>query len=564
MYPKTWPVRVLVVAAWACLTLATGGTARAEAQAQAAGTPIPVPNLAEVRDALLDVDLPAVVGALLRPLGVGSGQGVDPPGAPPGASTGAAPASHVPRANSGKRRSQTVMRAPARQVSSRPSSRSRPEPGRKAASAQRPGRRRVGAADLPSGATPSRAEGTGSAGQDSGGTGGRSPIERVTDVVEAIPKPLLAAVGALALLAVLMAARSAINTVRARRLHRAGKELQADVGALQKALLPAVPDRVGDVALSVAWRPADGPAAGGDFHDIFALQNGRLGVIVGDVSGHGRAALAPTALVHYTVRAHLESGLAPRAVLSLTDEVIGEKLGGSFATVLAAVFDPADSTLTYATAGHPAPIVLGGHDHAVAALTPAPIGIGPPSGGRQTRISIVRGSEICFFTDGLIDARREEGGLLGREGLADVLGELGAQHDANDVLDRLAARAASGGDDITTCLIRPLDASGGGQVVEELEIGQALEHPEDLTRLLTDCGLDPDEAQNAIEASQARSATATPSVLRVHKSQSGTSWETARDDAAPGPASARSTEAWTSQRRAVRSSSVCSPTTQPL
>ena len=356
-------------------------------------------------------------------------------------------------------------------------------------------------------------------------------MERVTDVVEAIPRPLLAALGALALLGLLMAVRSALNAVRARRLRNERRELHADVGALQRALLPAVPERIGDVALSAAWRPAEGPAAGGDFHDVFPLQNGRVGVIVGDVSGHGREALAPTALVHYTVRAYLETGLAPRTALTLTDEVIGEKLGDRFATVIAAVFEPADSTLTFATAGHPVPLVLGGErDHAVAALTPPPIGLGPRSGGRQTRLSIGPGGGLCFFTDGLIEARRGQGGLLGREGLAEILGELDGSHDANEVLDCLAERAASN-DDMTACLLHPLRARGDGEVLEELEIPRALEHPRGFAELLAECGLDPQEAQRAIEASRSWSATAPPALLRVAHGRSATHWEITADDA---------------------------------
>ena len=336
---------------------------------------------------------------------------------------------------------------------------------------------------------------------------------------------MLAAVIALALLAVLMAGRSAINAVRAGRLRRQQKELHADVGALQRALLPAVPDRIGDVDLSVAWRPADGPAAGGDFHDIFPLRDGRVGVIVGDVSGHGREALAPTALVHYTVRAHLEAGLAPRTVMRLTDEVIGGKLDGNFATVIAGIVDPVDSTLTFATAGHPVPLMVGRErDHAIASLTPAPIGIGPISGGRQTRLSIGRDSGVCFFTDGLIEARAENG-LLGREGLAEALEALAGRQDANELLDHLAEQTASGGDDMTACLVRPVCASGDGKIVEELEIGWAVQHPEDLSTFLTDFGLAPDEADLAVEASRAWSGRGTPAVLRVEQGQSGTHWE---------------------------------------
>ena len=172
----------------------------------------------------------------------------------------------------------------------------------------------------------------------------------------------MAAMGALALLGLLMAVRSALSSLREARLRRQSAELRGDVGALQAALLPSVPEQMGNVALSLAYKPAEGPAAGGDFHDVVPLGDGRFSVIVGDVSGHGRDALAATALVHYTVRAYLTAGLEPRLALRLTDKVLDGSLGDDFATVLAATYDPAASTLSYATAGHPAPIVIGDGD----------------------------------------------------------------------------------------------------------------------------------------------------------------------------------------------------------
>ena len=300
-------------------------------------------------------------------------------------------------------------------------------------------------------------------------------------------------IGLLAILGLLMAGRSAVSAARARRLTRQRAELRTDVGALQSALLPAVPHAIGDVLLSVAYRPAEGPAAGGDFHDVVQLDKGRFALILGDVSGHGRQALAVTALVHYTVRAYLAAGLQPRLALRLTDQSLEGKLGDDFVTVLAAIYDPAASTLEYATAGHPVPIVVGKQaDHPVDGLTAPPIGIGPRTGDRETCVSICSGSRICLFTDGLTEARDENSTLLDREGLARILAEGGESLAADTLLTQLRDRTTAGTDDMTACLLDPRDASGTGTITEELEIDPAFDVTDDLQVFLAECGLDPE------------------------------------------------------------------------
>jgi len=85
---------------------------------------------------------------------------------------------------------------------------------------------------------------------------------------------------------------------------------------------------------------------------------------------------------------------------------------------------------------------------------------------------------------------------------------------------------------MTACIITPLQASGGGQVVEELEIDWAIKRPENLARLLDECGLDRHETQKAIAAGQDWADAPTPAILRVVKGPSFTSWEIIPDGAA--------------------------------
>ena len=163
-----------------------------------------------------------------------------------------------------------------------------------------------------------------------GGSGGPvAPLATtITKIVAVIPTPVWIVMGALLALALGLAVRTRLAALRSRRLERQRGELLEDVGLLQAALLPVPPARLGPVRTSAAYRPAEGPGAGGDFYDVFALEDGQLAVIVGDVSGHGRQALPHTALVRFTLRAYLEAGLSPRAAVQTAGAVLERQLGG--------------------------------------------------------------------------------------------------------------------------------------------------------------------------------------------------------------------------------------------
>src|SRR6202050_5366147 len=167
-------------------------------------------------------------------------------------------------------------------------------------------------------------------------------------------KPIIIA---LLLVAIALGGRARLTGVRARRLADQRIALLREVDAMQAALVPDVPARLGGLALSVAYRPADGPAAGGDFYDVFCSQQGKVAIILGDVAGHGHDALTHAAVTRYTLRAYVQAGMEPRAALALAGRVLADPTLEHYATVIVAVYDERNGCLTYASAGHTCPIM---------------------------------------------------------------------------------------------------------------------------------------------------------------------------------------------------------------
>jgi serine phosphatase RsbU (regulator of sigma subunit) len=310
-------------------------------------------------------------------------------------------------------------------------------------------------------------------------------------------------IGVLLALALALAVRSRLAALRARRLEQQRRELLEDVGLLQAALLPLLPARLGPVGTSAAYRPADGPAAGGDFYDVFALEDGQLAVILGDISGHGRQALPHTALVRFTLRAYLEAGLSPRGAVQTAGDVLERQLGGSFATVVAATYQPRERILTYASAGHPPPIVLGSKSIApITVCSSPPIGAGLRTGTRQTVVSVPGRSQVCFHTDGVTEARIG-GELFGAERLARTLGELGPQATASALLERVAEATDARPDDMAACLLCVEGGSAAPAVlVEELELDQDGAASDRTEQFLLACGVERREVAETMRSAR--------------------------------------------------------------
>jgi Stage II sporulation protein E (SpoIIE) len=332
-------------------------------------------------------------------------------------------------------------------------------------------------------------------------------------------KPIILA---LLLLALWFAIRSRFASRRAQRLQLAQAALLGDLAAMQAALVPPVPAQLGGLAVSVAYQPAAGPAAGGDFYDVFELVPGKVAVVLGDISGHGKEAISHAALTRYTLRAYLQAGLSPRGALALAGRVLEDPGGERFATVAVALYESHTNRLTYALAGHLPPIVSGfAAPPTVTRCASPPIGWGVTTGRRQTTITLPAGANVCFFSDGLIEARAN-GALVGRERLVELFDGLGAAPAAERLLEQVQRSSDERPDDMVACVISPQSGVPTEVLwIEELEVQASALGTAHVKAFLADCGVSPSDIAGVLRSATGLARTSGSALLRVEHTTAG-------------------------------------------
>ena len=196
------------------------------------------------------------------------------------------------------------------------------------------------------------------------------------------------------------------------------------VADIQRALLPTTMPEVAGLDVAVDYQTAQ--RAGGDYYDFFALPEGRLGVLIADASGHGAPAAVLMAMTHAITHCGAEPPLRPAGLLTTLNQHLASRYTrptGSFVTAFHAVFDPANETLTYASAGHNPPR-LRRADGSRAVLNRAqrlPLGIKPDEVYIEQSIPFHSRDEVILFTDGLIEAVDGDGEVFGTGGIDESL-----------------------------------------------------------------------------------------------------------------------------------------------
>jgi len=192
---------------------------------------------------------------------------------------------------------------------------------------------------------------------------------------------------------------------------------------LQEALI-TMPRKVKGVEFSHLYRPAtEATKVGGDFYDLYELEHGKIGIVIGDISGKGIEAATLTALVKNTIRAYAIEGYSPASVMTKTNNAVVEVMPPStFVTVCFGVLDTQTGCFTYCSAGHPPAILkrrVSGEVSVLSTRSPI-IGAFTDVVYFDDEINLETGDTLILFTDGLIEARCDSN-LLGEERLTQII-----------------------------------------------------------------------------------------------------------------------------------------------
>jgi serine phosphatase RsbU (regulator of sigma subunit) len=218
--------------------------------------------------------------------------------------------------------------------------------------------------------------------------------------------------------------------------------------AMQQSLLPSEPPVFPGIEVGSVYESSARLDVGGDVFDFATLPDGRLAVVVGDVTGKGIDAAADMAMTKFIFRALAREHPDPSEFLHAANEVVVDEVAeGKFVTLVYVTLDVASGELACASAGHSDPILVRS-DGTVIGLGASglALGIEPDQEYSEARERLEPGDSVVLFTDGVIEARRD-GELYGQGRLDRLLAErrdLSAQDLARAVVDD--ARAFSGGD----------------------------------------------------------------------------------------------------------------------
>jgi serine phosphatase RsbU (regulator of sigma subunit) len=178
---------------------------------------------------------------------------------------------------------------------------------------------------------------------------------------------------------------------------------------LQHALLPSALPRVDGIESSALYKAGErGVEIGGDWYDLIDVGEGKLLLVVGDVSGRGLPAATTMASLRYAIQAYAVQNDPPPVILTKLSRLVSVADGGQLATVLCVLIDVEGRHLTFSNAGHLPPLLLSnGCGDYLESQIGLPIGVEADAIYSSTTVAVPPQATVLAFTDGLVERRGE-------------------------------------------------------------------------------------------------------------------------------------------------------------
>jgi len=242
----------------------------------------------------------------------------------------------------------------------------------------------------------------------------------------------------------------------AKERERIEQELRV-AALIQQTLLPKELPALAGWEIDAYYRPAR--AVGGDFYDFIPMTNGRLGLVIGDVTDKGVPAALVMATTRSTLRAAAQRSDDPGAILAEANDVLVDEIPPAmFVTCLFGVLEPATGALTFANAGHNLPYVRTADGVIELRATGMPLGLMPKMVYDVKTAVLEPEASMLLTSDGIVEAHGPDGSMFG---FGRLMGLVGSTSNATALttsilaeLDRFCGDDHEQEDDVTMVTVR--------------------------------------------------------------------------------------------------------------
>ena len=251
----------------------------------------------------------------------------------------------------------------------------------------------------------------------------------------------------------------------AEKIESVSRALMADMvlaRQIQYTLIPVRSPEAKGVRIAGMYLPAD--AIGGDYYDYITFdEKSRIGLFIGDVSGHGIPAALITCMVKTLVSTAGEAKLSPPALLRHVNRALVDQVKGNFLTAFYGIYDTLTGEFTYSRGGHSFPFLIRNGEVTPLKGKGTMLGLDPDADFETRSVQLLPGDRLLLYSDGLIEAADAHGEMFEKKLVSEILPSLGnlpAEVMVNTLFSRLVQFCGSADfeDDIS---IIGFEVSGG-------------------------------------------------------------------------------------------------------